>query len=154
MSARKTTTTKSKPAPKKPASETTETAPAARMARVPAPTPKTTPPRTPLSGVTADDEPARTPVSGSDTDTVGAPDLKKQELFKKVADRTGAKKNQVKPIVEAAMAIMGESLEQGRDMNLPPLGKVKQNRVKDNPNARVIIAKIRQPKHRDKGPVD
>ncbi|QYX55314.1 HU family DNA-binding protein [Roseovarius sp. SCSIO 43702] len=134
MAARKTTSSKAKKAPGASASDT-------RAARVPAPKPKIAPPR-----MNADAAPGAD-TRGDATDTApGAPTLKKQELFKKVADRSGAKKNQVKPIVEAAMEVLGEALAQGRDLNLPPLGKIKQNRVKDNPNARVIVAKIRQPK--------
>lgn len=80
----------------------------------------------------------------------GGPQLKKQELFKKTADRSGIKKNQVKPAIEAALEVIGEALAQGREINLPPLGKIKQNRVKDSAGARIIIAKIRQAKPNEK----
>lgn len=80
----------------------------------------------------------------------GGPQLKKQELFKKAADRSGIKKNQVKPAIEAALEVIGEALAQGREINLPPLGKIKQNRVKDSAGARIIIAKIRQAKPNEK----
>lgn len=77
---------------------------------------------------------------------MGGVEMKKQELLNKVADRAEMRKNQVKPVVEAMLEILGETLREGRNLNLPDLGKVKQNRVKESPVARVIIAKIRQRK--------
>jgi DNA-binding protein HU-alpha len=74
------------------------------------------------------------------------PELKKQELLDKVVTRTDVKKKLAKPVVEAVLEILGEALAEGREMNLQPLGKVKQNRTKETANARIIIAKIRQSK--------
>ncbi len=107
---------------------------ASRTARVPAP---------PAVKVTAAAD------SGGDTvvsDPVGGIDMKKQELLKKVADQSGMRKNQIKAAVEATLEVLAEALQEGRDLNLPPLGKVKQKRVKETPGARIIIAKIRQSK--------
>lgn len=74
------------------------------------------------------------------------PALRKQELIASVAERSGAKKRIVKPIVEATIDALAEAVGEGRDLNLQPFGKVKQNRVKDAPNARIVFAKIRQNK--------
>ncbi|MDT8327915.1 MAG: HU family DNA-binding protein [Roseovarius sp.] len=74
------------------------------------------------------------------------PELKKQELLDKVVTRTDVKKKFAKPVVEAVLEILGEALAEGRELNLQPLGKVKLNRIKEMANARVIVAKIRQPK--------
>jgi DNA-binding protein HU-alpha len=74
------------------------------------------------------------------------PELKKQELLDKIVTRSEVKKKFAKPVVEAMLEVLGEALAEGRELNLQPLGKVKLNRTKETPNARIIIAKIRQSK--------
>ncbi|WP_245770611.1 HU family DNA-binding protein [Roseovarius azorensis] len=74
------------------------------------------------------------------------PEMKKQELLDKVLSRADVRKKVARPVVDAVLEVLGEALAEGREMNLPPLGRVKLNRVKDLPNARVIVAKIRQAK--------
>ncbi|MGX0977551.1 hypothetical protein ACSSVY_003284 [Roseovarius sp. MBR-51] len=83
------------------------------------------------------------------TDTIPAdagPDLKKQELIDKVLGKGDIKKKYAKPVVEAVLEVLGEALAEGRELNLPPMGKIKINRVRDVANARIIVAKIRQSK--------
>lgn len=74
------------------------------------------------------------------------PELKKQELIDKVLAKGDIKKKNAKPVIEAVLAVLGEVLAEGREINLPPLGKIKINRVRDMANARIIVAKIRQAK--------
>jgi len=74
------------------------------------------------------------------------PDLKRQELLAQVVARSGVKKKFAKPVMEAMLEVLGGTLSEGRELNLPPLGKVKLNRTKDGARARVIVAKIRQSK--------
>jgi hypothetical protein len=74
------------------------------------------------------------------------PELKKQELLDKIVTRSEVKKKFAKPVVEAMLEVLGEALAEGRELNLQPLGKGKLNRTKETPNARIIIAKIRQSK--------
>lgn len=74
------------------------------------------------------------------------PELKKQELLEKLIGRADVQKKLAKPVLDAVLELLGEALAEGRDLNLPPLGKVKVNRVKDMAQARVIVAKIRQSK--------
>jgi len=74
------------------------------------------------------------------------PDLKKQELLQKVVTRSGIKKKDAKPVVEAMLEVLGEALADGRELNLQPFGKLKHNRTKETPTARIIVAKIRQSK--------
>ena len=73
-------------------------------------------------------------------------ELKKQELIALVVERSDVAKKHAKPVIEAMLAVLGEALAEGRELNLQPLGKVKHNRIKDTPRARVIVTKIRQPK--------
>jgi len=75
-----------------------------------------------------------------------APEMKKQELMAKVVERSGVAKKHAKPVIEAILEVLGEAIGEGRGLNLQPFGKLKHNRIKDTPAARVIIAKIRQPK--------
>ena len=86
------------------------------------------------------------PDVGSDAGSDAGPELKKQELLDKIVTRTEVKKKFAKPVVEAMLEVLGEALAEGRELNLQPLGKVKQNRTKETANARIIIAKIRQSK--------
>lgn len=73
-------------------------------------------------------------------------DLKKAELVDLVVARSGVKKRDAKPAVEATLAVLGQALAEGRPLNLAPLGKAKHLTVKDKDNARVINMRLRQPK--------
>ncbi|MEO3414013.1 HU family DNA-binding protein [Roseovarius sp. CAU 1744] len=73
-------------------------------------------------------------------------ELKKPELIDLVVTRSEIKKKYAKPVVEAMLEILGETLSKGREMNLQPLGKVKYNRTKETTSARVVVTKIRQSK--------
>jgi DNA-binding protein HU-alpha len=82
----------------------------------------------------------------SSSDASDSLEMKKQELIALVVERSDVAKKHAKPVIEAMLDVLGEALAEGRELNLQPLGKVKQNRVKDTPRARVIVAKIRQQK--------
>jgi DNA-binding protein HU-alpha len=72
------------------------------------------------------------------------PELKRQELLAQVVKRADIKKKLAKPVLDAALAVIGEALAEGRDLNLAPLGKVKINRVRELGNGRVVICRVRQ----------
>ncbi|MFK7937947.1 MAG: HU family DNA-binding protein [Roseovarius sp.] len=91
--------------------------------------------------------PAQVPAAPTQTAPgLSGPVLKKQELIEKVVQASGIKKKDAKPVVEAMLEVLGEALADGRELNLQPMGKVKLNRTKETPGARIIIAKIRQSK--------
>lgn len=74
--------------------------------------------------------------------------IKKPEILDQVVARTNLKKRDVKPAVEAALAVLGEVLRDGADLSLPPLGKVRV--VKSKPladGACVMTLKLRMPKN-------
>ncbi len=71
-------------------------------------------------------------------------DLKKKELIDAVVARSGAKKKDAKPVVEAVLSILGECLADGRELNLQPLGKLRINRTEDHTGYRIIVCKLRQ----------
>lgn len=75
---------------------------------------------------------------------VSGPVMRKKELIDLVVERSGVKKKDAKPVVEATLAILGEALADTRELNLQPLGKVKVRREKLMPNGRVMVTKIRQ----------
>lgn len=83
--------------------------------------------------------------SGSDAAVDGIPPLKKQELIAQVVARSDVTKKHAKPVIEAMLAVLGEAIAEGREMNLQPMGKFKRKRVTDTAKARVTIASIRQP---------
>jgi DNA-binding protein HU-alpha len=85
------------------------------------------------------------------SDASGQAGLRKKHLIDRVVQRSGVKKKDAKPVVEAMLAELGEMLSSGQDLILPPLGKLHVNREKPIPNGRVLIVKIRQ---RDTLPVD
>ena len=86
------------------------------------------------------------PKASSMTDVELGPEMKKKELIDAVVSRSGIKKKDAKPVVEAMLAVLGEALADSRELNLKPFGKVKVNRTKEVPNGKVIIAKVRQTK--------
>ncbi|MEN8983771.1 MAG: HU family DNA-binding protein [Planktotalea arctica] len=72
------------------------------------------------------------------------PALKKKELIDTVTERSGIKKKDAKPVIEAMLEVLGETLAEGREMNLQPLGKIKINRTKEVQGGNVLIVKVRQ----------
>ncbi|KID12558.1 hypothetical protein P279_27280 [Rhodobacteraceae bacterium PD-2] len=73
------------------------------------------------------------------------PELRKRELIAMAVQRSGMRKRDVKPAIEAALAVMGEALASGRELNLVPLGKVKVTRLKKGGRALVVHTRVRQP---------
>ena len=71
-------------------------------------------------------------------------EIRKEHLLDEVAKRSGAKRKDVKPIVEAMLEVLGEALGEARDINLKPLGKIKVARTKQVANGRVINLRLRQ----------
>jgi DNA-binding protein HU-alpha len=119
--------TPSAPSARKPAAPASKPAPAAEApAQAPAPVEAT---------VVA---PARPVVAG--------PVLRKKDLVDRVVARSGLKKKDVKPAVEALLEELGLAVSRGEELNLPPFGKLKVTREKETANARVLNCRIRQPR--------
>jgi len=70
--------------------------------------------------------------------------MRKKELIDLVVERSGIKKKDAKPVVEAMLAVLGETIGGGRELNLQPLGKLRINRSQERSNGRIIICKLRQ----------
>lgn len=74
--------------------------------------------------------------------------LKKPDLLDQVVARTNLKKRDVKPAVEAALAVIGEALRAGNQLALPPLGKVRLVKTKElGGGAAVMTLKLRTARH-------
>jgi nucleoid DNA-binding protein len=54
------------------------------------------------------------------------------------------KKRDAKPVIEAALDVLGEALADSRELILPPLGRFVVRKQRQNPNGRVITLKLRQ----------
>lgn len=76
--------------------------------------------------------------------SASAPILRKKELFETVTTRSGLKKKDVKPVVEAMLSVLGDAVAEGRDLNLPPFAKLRIQKVKQASGARVTVARLRQ----------
>ena len=72
------------------------------------------------------------------------PAMKKQRLVERIAGSTGVKKKDAKAVIEATLALMGEALSSGAELNLPPLGKLKVTRVREDGAAGVLVLKLRR----------
>lgn len=71
-------------------------------------------------------------------------EMKKPELVDRVVARSGLKKKDVKPAVEAMLAVMGQALSDGEELNLQPFGKLRVARRKDLANGQVLTIKLRR----------
>jgi len=69
--------------------------------------------------------------------------IKKPELIDRIVAQSGLKKKDVKPVVEATLAVLTKTLLDGEELQIPPLGKVKILQTKDVGNAKVFKIKIR-----------
>ncbi|APO88281.1 hypothetical protein A9199_03255 [Donghicola sp. JL3646] len=69
--------------------------------------------------------------------------VKKPEFIDRVVARSGLKKKDVKPALEAILAQLGEELTEDKELSLPPFGKIMVNRTKDTANGTVVIAKVK-----------
>ena len=83
---------------------------------------------------------APTPVTGP----VEGGTLKLKALVERVAARSGAKASAAKPVIEAVLAELGESLARGEAFNLPPLGKAKIGRTKEGAKGDTIVIKLKR----------
>ena len=73
-------------------------------------------------------------------------ELGKKDFLDRVANASGVKRGTAKKVVDAVLMELGDTLQRGENVNLPPLGKLSINRMKEAPNAHVMIAKIRRSK--------
>ncbi len=78
------------------------------------------------------------------------PVMRKKELIDAVVERSGIKKKDAKPVVEAMLEVLGEALGDNRELNLLPMGKFKVVNEKDLGNGKMMRVKVRQVTPSDK----
>ena len=127
------------PVPPPPAAKTATSPSGAQAAKTPKPGLIPKPPAAANAG-------ASSGLSNNTSPESSQVEMKKQELMAKVVERSDVAKKHAKPVIEAMLEVLGEAIGEGRELNLQPFGKLKHNRIKDTPAARIIVAKIRQPK--------
>lgn len=71
-------------------------------------------------------------------------ELKMRELVQAAVEAADLKKPAAKAAIETALGVMGKALADGRDVNLPGLGKVKIKRSKVTNGRRVSELRLRQ----------
>ena len=70
--------------------------------------------------------------------------LQMRQFVIHVAARAGMRSAQVKDIVEATLAELGEAIASGQTLALPPLGRARINRQRDVSGAEVIVLRLRR----------
>lgn len=97
-------------------------------------------------------EPLKTVPSSTDAAPVDAPEatvvttMKKKDMIAKVSEVSGVKRSDAKKVIEAVLAELGDALQRGDELNLPPLGKMSVHRQREGSGAHIVIAKLRRPK--------
>lgn len=116
-------------------------APAAAKAKTAAPA-KTPAAKTVKAPIAAKETPSV--VVNAPQPVVAGPMMRKKELIDAVVAKSGIKKKDAKPVIEAMLEVLGSALQDGRELNLQPMGKVKVNREKKLAVGKVLITRIRQ----------
>ena len=70
--------------------------------------------------------------------------MRKRELLDAVINKSGIKKKDAKPVVEAMLEVLGSALQDGRTLNLQPMGKFIVKHEKKLVNGKVLTTRIRQ----------
>ena len=83
-------------------------------------------------------------VNAEGEEEAGVDVMRKKELIEAAVARAGVKKRDAKPAIEAALAILGETLVAGRGLNMPGLGKVKVQNSKDLEEVQVVNLRLRR----------
>jgi len=85
-------------------------------------------------------KPAPVPVTGP----AEGGTMKAKELMTRVLARTGANRATAKPVIDAVLAELGESLARGEGFVLPPLGRARIKPAKEGAKTDVIQLRLRQ----------
>ena len=82
---------------------------------------------------------------GSDAPAISTV-VRRKDMIGRVAESSGLRPNQIKPVMDAVLRELGEALARGEALNLPPLGKLSINRTRETGNADIIVMKLRRSK--------
>jgi len=75
-------------------------------------------------------------------------ELRMKDLVERVMDRGGIKKGEARSAVEMTLAVLGEAIDKGEEVNVPAFGKLKIQRQKDTDKGRVhVLRLVRKDRH-------
>jgi len=80
------------------------------------------------------------------SDPANATVLQKRQFLNRIAQRTGQRSADIRDIVEATLAELGDAIAAGQTLALPPLGRARINRQKDISGSEVIVLRLRRRK--------
>ena len=80
----------------------------------------------------------------SEPDPENAKVLQKRQLVAHVVRRTGLRSTDIKPVVEATLAELGDAIAAGMTLALPPLGRGRVSRRLDPSGAEIITLRLRR----------
>lgn len=69
--------------------------------------------------------------------------LKKKQLIERVAALVGGNKKAVKDVVEATLTVLGEAMQSGEGLNVPPFGKARVAKSKGEGAQASLTVKLR-----------
>lgn len=68
--------------------------------------------------------------------------LRMRDILERVVDRSGMRKGEARTAIEATMAVIGEAIENGEDIDLPGFGKLKLQREKETPRGKAYVMRL------------
>lgn len=71
--------------------------------------------------------------------------VQKREFVDRVLAKTGARRAEARPIIEATLAELGRVLEAGQTLAVPPLGRARVSSGRDARGVQVITLRLRRP---------
>jgi len=86
----------------------------------------------------------RKPEKGGFAEPEPAKVLQKRQLLAQVARRTSLRSSEVRTVVEATLAELGDAIGSGMTLALPPLGRARVSRRSDGSGGEVIILRLRR----------
>ena len=70
--------------------------------------------------------------------------VKLKDFIDRVVTASGGKRQSVKPVVEAVLKVLGDALEAGENLALPPLGRARVNRSKTTDSGALLTIKLKR----------
>ena len=71
--------------------------------------------------------------------------VKKKDFLDQVAAASGGREAEVRGVLDAVLALIAERLMAGDEIALPPLGRLRMVRQKDNGKARIATLRLQLP---------
>ena len=68
--------------------------------------------------------------------------LRKKDFVDRAAEKSGVRKSDARSAIDAALTVLSDALAAGDEVVLPPLGKLRVLREKDNGKARIMTLRL------------